>query len=59
MDDVLTVVSGDQREISQLADDAEVLAAYEKRFGFRLYVRPVPGPHVQGALSRVMEVEQD
>lgn len=58
-DDVLTVVSGAVRETEQLAGDAEVLAAYEKWFGFTLERRPAPGPHARTDPSRVMAVDQD
>ncbi|WBB60976.1 arylamine N-acetyltransferase [Streptomyces sp. WMMC500] len=58
-DDVLTVVSGDERETEKLTGDAEVLAAYEKWFGFTLPERPVPGPHARHDPSRVMAVERD
>ncbi|MFG1811935.1 arylamine N-acetyltransferase [Streptomyces sp. NPDC049040] len=58
-DDVLTVVSGGVRETERLAGDAEVLAAYEKWFGFTLDERPTPGPHARSDPTRVMAVEQD
>lgn len=49
-DDLLTVVSGDQKRTERLADDAAVLDAYEKWFGMRLEKRPVPTPYTNGSL---------
>ncbi|AWW37558.1 MULTISPECIES: arylamine N-acetyltransferase family protein [Streptomyces] len=49
-DDVLTVTTGDERRTEKLADDAAVLAAYDKWFGIRLEERPVPSPHLNNSL---------
>lgn len=58
-DDVLILVTGKERTVEKLADDGEVLAAYEKWFGFKLEQRPVPSPYVSTDPARVMSVEQD
>ncbi|MGA4843601.1 arylamine N-acetyltransferase family protein [Streptomyces sp. G45] len=43
----LTVTTGDQKDVTELATDAEVLAAYERHFGIRLTAVPRVAPPVR------------
>lgn len=54
-DDVLTVTRGKETTTEKLADDAAVLAAYEKWFGVTLDERPAPSPYLRGAVHMAFE----
>lgn len=50
-DDVLTVTLGEEKKVEKLADDDEVLEAYQKWFGMKLEKRPTPSPYVNNAIG--------
>ncbi|ONK15531.1 arylamine N-acetyltransferase [Streptomyces sp. MP131-18] len=54
-DDKLTITTGKESRTEVLADDAEILAAYEKWFGVKLDARPTPSPYLKDRVRMAFE----